>query len=656
MGKEYHIGDFLKRIKRPVNLINSDSYKLVTIKLNHKGVVLREFKKGNEIKSSMYLIKNGDFILSGIDARNGAFGIVPPELDYAIITNDFWCFEIDEDIISKKLFLEMTATSWFDDICKRGSEGTTQRIRLQKDKFFNQKVILPDRDEQEAMLDLLLQFKSKKADLLFEIERQEILIKQLRQSILEDAVKGKLVSQNLKDEPASDLLKRIQVEKEKLIKQGKIKKGKPLPPITENEIPYELPKGWIWCRLGEIASKIGSGSTPLGGKYSKNGFPFFRSQNVTNDGLDYGDIKYISNDVQKQMKGTVVYADDILLNITGGSMGRCALVPSTFEKGNVSQHVCIIRPIHLNNSFLHLLIVSPIFQKMIFASTTGAGREGLPKYNLEKFVCPIPPLSEQGRIVKKVNESMELCKALEREIAHSKQEADYLLSAILRETFTLKDEAKVIPLYTPQSLEAQYFAKRKVLATYIINQSLNDKQFGDTKFEKILHLSDYCAIKRNLGQAYVQKAAGPYDNAFTILYFKQIESSQWFNRTRKGNQFVFQAGKNHGKSINTYNYFSEEELKRVSRIINYFKNCDYEQPEIVSTLYAVWNNRVIRHQEISDDLLVADFYGWDEQKKKYERKRLESALQWMRNQNFVPDGWGKVIDKSKKSRKKSIQN
>ena len=104
MAKEYLIGDFLKRIKRPIQLIDDQEYKLVTIKMNHNGVVLREHKKGALIKSKMYEVKKGDFILSGIDARNGAFGIVPPELDGAIVTNDFWYFEIDANIIAKRLF------------------------------------------------------------------------------------------------------------------------------------------------------------------------------------------------------------------------------------------------------------------------------------------------------------------------------------------------------------------------------------------------------------------------------------------------------------------------------------------------------------------------------------------------------------------------
>ena len=94
MKNKQFIGDFLKRIKRPISLTPDKEYKLVTIKMNHKGVVLRGLKKGADIKSNMFEVKEGDFILSGIDARNGAFGIVPKELDGAIVTNDFWYFDM----------------------------------------------------------------------------------------------------------------------------------------------------------------------------------------------------------------------------------------------------------------------------------------------------------------------------------------------------------------------------------------------------------------------------------------------------------------------------------------------------------------------------------------------------------------------------------
>jgi len=165
-------------------------------------------------------------------------------------------------------------------------------------------------------------------------------------------------------------------------------------------MPFEVPKGWMWTTLEEITSKIGSGSTPKGSNYSEGGIPFFRSQNVYNEGLVYEDIKFISDATHQLMIGTEVHSKDLLLNITGGSLGRCAIVPADFQIGNVSQHVCIIRSILVLSSYVHTFILSPFFKKTM--NITGSGREGLPKYNLEKMFLPIPPLKEQERIIKEI--------------------------------------------------------------------------------------------------------------------------------------------------------------------------------------------------------------------------------------------------------------
>ena len=247
--------------------------------------------------------------------------------------------------------------------------------------------------------------------------------KKLRQKILDLAIHGKLVPQDPNDEPASVLLERIRAEKERLIKEGKIKRSKKSTKTSDtphyenrqvgeaNEVPFDVPNGWEWTTINDICSKIGSGSTPRGSNYSKEGIPFFRSQNVYNDGLVYDDIKYISEKVHENMIGTEVRAKDLLLNITGGSLGRCAIVPDEFQKGNVSQHVCILRTIIVLPSYLHLFIISDYFAATMILS--GSGREGLPKYSLEIMQFPLPPIEEQKRIVAAVNKWFALIDTLE---------------------------------------------------------------------------------------------------------------------------------------------------------------------------------------------------------------------------------------------------
>ena len=166
-------------------------------------------------------------------------------------------------------------------------------------------------------------------------------------------------------------------------------------------MPFEVPEGWAWITIENICSKIGSGSTPKGSNYSSEGVLFFRSQNVYDDGVVLEDIKYISEEVHQSMIGTEVLPNDLLLNITGGSLGRCAIVPNDINRGNVSQHVCILRPIIVKAEYLHTFILSSFFAKTM--KITGSGREGLPKYNLEKMLLPLPPLEEQTRIIHELN-------------------------------------------------------------------------------------------------------------------------------------------------------------------------------------------------------------------------------------------------------------
>ena len=197
-------------------------------------------------------------------------------------------------------------------------------------------------------------------DNLFTTEQS---IEALKQTVLQLAVMGKLVQQDPNDEPASVLLEKIAKEKEQLVKEGDIKKTKPLPELTDDEKPFESPTGWEFYRLGNLIKKLGSGSTPRGGQnaYVSEGIPFLRSQNVWNEGLNNDDIAYITSETHQRMSNTVVYPGDILLNITGASLGRSIVFPDTYLEANVSQHVTIIRLIdHSMTPFIYLCIRSPL--------------------------------------------------------------------------------------------------------------------------------------------------------------------------------------------------------------------------------------------------------------------------------------------------------
>ncbi|OJS99305.1 restriction endonuclease subunit S [Marinobacter nauticus] len=259
-------------------------------------------------------------------------------------------------------------------------------------------------------------------------------VKRLRELILELAVRGRLVHQDQNEEPAALLAEKIATEKAALMQAGAIKKSPKLPEISPDEIPFDIPNGWHWIRLGELVKKIGSGATPRGGKnaYVQSGIPFLRSQNIWNDGLNLQDVAYIPPETHERMANTHVFPNDILLNITGASLGRCTVVPTELEMANVSQHVTIIRTIDpLNRSYLHYLILSPYVQSLVWGRQVGMAREGLSKKVLEQFEIPLPPLEEQHRIVQKVDELMALCDRLEQQTSDQLEAHETLVDTLL---------------------------------------------------------------------------------------------------------------------------------------------------------------------------------------------------------------------------------
>lgn len=165
----------------------------------------------------------------------------------------------------------------------------------------------------------------------------------------------------------------------------------------------EFTEEWETKKLGEIADKVNSGKTPLGGEavYTKEGVLFIRSQNVNNDGLELDNSVFIPESVNNQMKNSIVRSNDILLNITGASLGRSCVVPEDFKMGNVNQHVCIIRlKQNYNPRFVQPIFSSYKGQNIFNSLQTGSGREGLNFESIKGIKLSIPQKNEQVKIGK----------------------------------------------------------------------------------------------------------------------------------------------------------------------------------------------------------------------------------------------------------------
>jgi type I restriction enzyme S subunit len=177
--------------------------------------------------------------------------------------------------------------------------------------------------------------------------------------------------------------------------------GKPHTEFKDSPVGM-IPKKWDVIPINQLVSKVGSGVTPRGGSsaYVEIGTPLIRSQNVHTDGLRLENVSFITDEQHKRMLNSQLKAKDVLLNITGASIGRCYYLPDDFGEGNVNQHVCIIRTnvSQLNHVYLSLVLNSEFGQRQIMSLQAGGNREGLNFQQIRAIKLPVPPLNEQIKI------------------------------------------------------------------------------------------------------------------------------------------------------------------------------------------------------------------------------------------------------------------
>jgi len=300
---------------------------------------------------------------------------------------------------------------------------------------------LPDIKEQRKIVTHFKSVETEDTELETELTHQQDLLKKLRQQILQEAIEGKLTAdwrkQNPEVESADELLKRIQAEKEQLIKDKKIKKQKPLPPISEDEKPFDLPEGWVWTKIGEITNVVTSGSRNWKSFYSEIGASFIRSQDIKLDRLCYANRAYVN--VGKGKEGTRTYVNqyDWLIIITGANVGKCAYISDDPGEAYVSQHVGLMRPtIKGIGEFGHLWLVAELGGRGLLSSFIYGDKPGLNLPQLRNLLIPLPSINEQKAIITKVKSLLNLCDQLEAQISQNQNHAEQLMQAVLKEAFS----------------------------------------------------------------------------------------------------------------------------------------------------------------------------------------------------------------------------
>jgi len=263
-------------------------------------------------------------------------------------------------------------------------------------------------------------------------------IQKLRELILTLAMQGKLVPQDPKDQPASELLKAIAVEKQQLVKEGTIRQPKSLPKIKSEEVPYEVPSGWNWVRLEDISTKIHYGYTASANHDLRN-VRLLRITDIQDNKVDWESVP--GCEIKEKDITQYLLADkDILIARTGGTVGKSYLVENISVKAVFASYLIRVVPSdHINVNCLKLFIESPLYWRQLYAKCSGTGQPNVNGTSLSTLLLPLPPLNEQSRIVAKIDRLMARCDELEKLRAERNQKRITIHTAALDRLLNAKE-------------------------------------------------------------------------------------------------------------------------------------------------------------------------------------------------------------------------
>ncbi|MFM5584168.1 restriction endonuclease subunit S [Aeromonas veronii] len=266
----------------------------------------------------------------------------------------------------------------------------------------------------------------------------EASIDALKQTILQLAVMGKLVPQDPSDEPASALLERIAAEKAQLVKEKKIKKEKPLPEISENEKPFELPQGWVWCRFSNLSTEVATG--PFGSmisasEYISDGIPLINPSHMVNGEIIEDKEITVSMSKANQLDGYRIKSGDVVM-ARRGEMGRCALVTERENNWLCGTGSFVLKfSAEVNRQYILLMFQSKWVRGYLSGSSVGSTMVNLNHGILNKLPIMLPPPQEQSRVILMVDRLMALCDQLKSHLQTSQQTQLKLVDSLVEQAF-----------------------------------------------------------------------------------------------------------------------------------------------------------------------------------------------------------------------------
>lgn len=404
---------------------------------NEDGII--KTKYAAEDKAEDYkIIEKGCFAYNPYRVNVGSIGLVSDDTR-GLISPAYVIFKPKpKSIIPELLFKFLKSAEGLRQIIFYARGTVRQALRFED--LCNIEISIPDYSEQQGLYNKLINSQKSSNILDAELKNQLELLKKLRQQLLQDAVQGKLVEQNKKDEPASELLKKIKKQKETLIKQKRLKIGR----ATEQSVSLindvDIPNAWQWCKSDEIffVTKL------AGFEYSEHislkesgDIPVVRAQNVRPLSIDKTNLLYIDAKTSATLERCALIKKCLLVTFIGAGIGDVATFEET-ERWHLAPNVAKMEPFECceeltNVKYLNYYLMSSLGQKEIFKHVKATAQPSLSMGTIRDIDFAIPPLAEQNRIVQKLDELMQYCNELEASIKQSESQNEKLLQQVLRE-------------------------------------------------------------------------------------------------------------------------------------------------------------------------------------------------------------------------------
>lgn len=482
-------------------------------------------------------------------------------------------------------------------------------------------------------------------------------IKRLRLTILNLAVRGKLVPQDRNDEPASELLKRIAEERAYLVKKKEVRREDTLDLIQPAEMPFDVPASWVWSRIGDAVLFTQYGTSQKSSP-SEKGVPVLTMGNIQ-DGLVVWNNEKRIPETSEELPALYLRKFDLLYNRTNSAelVGKTGIYLGENGARTFASYLIRIRAslISSNPHFLNMAMNTPEFREtqIVPLIKKQTGQANVNGTALKNMLIPVPPLAEQHRIVAKVDELMTLCDRLEASLTATAATRRHLLDALLAEALipvdvvlaSAGDQAAVE--LTNQVSEKVVFAER---SAYILSLAYErhraarrDRTFGHVKAQKILHLVEAVA-GFDLGRAPIRDAAGPNDFKHMLAVERWAREHERFVFETNGAGYVLRQLSDFDKSLMTEHGPDPSARAIATRLIDLFVPMDTRQAEIFATVYSAWNNLLIEGKAPTDtEIVCAARDNWHPDKLKLPARDFFAALAKLRREGIVPKGTGKFV-------------